>query len=186
MTPPLTFLTSADELSARTVLIIQTGAADVLARAVESVCARAPEAAVTVLLQRNNRTRVPLRPGVEYLDNDGSKRELVRSLRARNFDAVFVLYTNQPGYWKLKLLPFALGARTLFAVDERLAWLPISLRNPAGLALHLVRRLPAIPISNLPVRQAARLAAFPAKLAYLFIYERLRAGRAPWKRGTHD
>jgi hypothetical protein len=181
-------LGGADVSSAKTVLVIQTGFPELLTEAVDRVRAHLPAAAMTVLLQRNMADQVPVREQVEYLENVGSKRALTRQLRNRRFDAVFMLYFNHPGFWKLKLLPFLIGARQVLAINENLVWFPVSLRHAGALAKHMGWRWSgsgsgdsvAMDLAEGLVRAAVR----PFMIAGLIVYEKLASLRAntSWKR----
>jgi hypothetical protein len=176
----------------RSALILQTGGAALLAGAVDLLRRQYPHLRLTVLLQREKSDGVPVLPEVEYLENVGPKPAFVRCLRARRFDAVFVLYTNEPGYWKLKLLPFLVGASRLLAFDEELGLLSIRLSGP--FVRHLLRRAADsswIAPERLPsgVQLAGRVALYPASLAWLLAFERARGLKArlrgsppAWKR----
>lgn len=176
----LTFLNSNGDLTtARKLLIIQSGSYDLLAGLIALVRKTYPEAALTVLLRRGIADAPAAPEGVEYLENLGSKADQVRKLRARAFDGVFVLYSNDPGYWKLKLLPFALGARAVLAVNEHLGWFAVTLRDLDRMGGHLLWRLGSGSISVMgPAKGIARAAATPAVLGYLLAYERLAGLRA--------
>jgi len=182
--PPLRFLWSnADPETWRSALVVQTGGPGLLTRAVGDLAAKYPAMNLTVLLQRNMRERVPARPGVEYIDNEGPKPDFVRRLRAREFDVAFVLYTNDAGYWKLKLLPFLIDAGTVIAIKENLDWFPLNLRNTDALAAHLRWRMESsVTFSPGGVRRIpgalAKAAFYPAVLAYLLAFERARNLRA--------
>src|SRR5438270_3920363 len=100
----LRFLANTGDVSGtRTVLVVQSGAPELLGQAVDMLRGALPPVQMTVLLQRNMRGSVMVRDDIEYLDNEGSKHALISTLRSRRFDAAFVLYTNNPGFWKLKL-----------------------------------------------------------------------------------
>jgi hypothetical protein len=197
MTVPLRFLVSNGDLTgAGKLLIVQSGSQDLLAAAIALVQKNHPAAAVSVLLRRGlGELRPELRnlSGIEYLENLGPKAAQVRTLRAREFDGVCVLYSNHPGYWKLKLLPFALGVPTIIGINEHLGCFPINLRDLNRLRAHMVWRLGSrstFASADL-LEDLASSAAAPAKLGYLFAYERLaslrarlRGSPAPWKRGN--
>lgn len=185
---PVRFLFANGDLSAaKKVLVIQTGSPELLTRAVDLVCTTLPCASVTVLLQRNMADEVPVRDGVEYLENVGSKRALTRRLRDRRFDAAFVLYVNHTGFWKLKLLPFAVGARNVVAINESMGWFPVGLRHAGTLARHMAWRLGGRAGEGAFMDLAEgmlRAAALPAVIAGLIVYEKLASLRAStaWKR----
>jgi len=185
----LRFLASrGDAAGARTVLVVQSGAPEVLEQVVQSTRDSFPGAAICVLLQRNMRARVRALEGVEYLENTGSKRALLEQLRARRFDVAVVLYTNEPGYWKLKLLPFLVGARHVFAVNEHLGRFPISLRAGGALARHVSWRAGGNGGSRTDAllgfgKTAAGHAASHVVAAWLLAYERIASARAA-KRGA--
>ena len=189
---PLRFLIGDGDLSAaRNVLVIQTGSPELLTKAVDLVSTALPAASVTVLLQRDMAGKVSPRQGVEYLENTGGKRDLTRQLRARSFDAAFVLYFNQPGFWKLKLLPFALGVRNVLAVNENMGWFPVSLRHAGPFARHLIWRLGGAGVGGdgaamVLAERLLRAAVKPAVIARLVVYEKLASLRADtsWKRGN--
>jgi hypothetical protein len=181
-------LGSGDVSSAKTVLVIQTGSPELLTQAVDLIRTQLPRAALTVLLQRNMRDKVPVREGVEYLENTGSKRGLTARLRARRFDVACVLYVNHPGYWKLKLLPFLIGARHVLAVNEHMGWFPINLRDARRLAGHLRWRAGSQARSSRTSVELAKSAvaavARPLAIGWLIAYEKLASLRADtaWKR----
>jgi hypothetical protein len=179
----LRFLTSRVDLAgARHGLLVQTGSPDLLARTVDVIRSRLPELELSVLRQRGARDRILLRGDVHYLDNEGSKLELVRALRARNFDVVFVLFSNEPGYWKLKLLPYLLAADGLLAVNEHLGWFPLTIQRAGELTHHLRWRLKnsvtVAPGGVAPLlASVGKAVTYPGVLAYLLGYERLKSSR---------
>ena len=184
MTAPLRFLLSNGDLTgAGKLLIVQSGGPELLAEVIALVRRTYPEAAVSVLLRRGIGELAPeLRdlPGVEYLENLGPKAAQVRTLRARGFDGIFVLLSNHPGFWKLKLLPFALGAHTVIGVNEHLGCFPINLRDANRLGSHLRWRLGSrgsFASADL-LEDLVSTASAPAKLGYLFAYERVAGLRA--------
>jgi hypothetical protein len=185
---PVRFLLADGNVSAaKTVLVVQTGAPDLLIKAVDVVRTTLPAASITVLLQRNMADKVPARLGIEYLENLGSKRALTQRLRDRRFDVAFVLYVNQPGFWKLKLLPFFIGARHVLAINEHMGWFPLSLRHAGALARHMSWRMSRHEGEGASMALAERLVravAKPAVIAWLIAYEKLASLRAntSWKR----
>jgi len=186
----LRFLASNGDVSgARSVLLIQTSHPDVLTRAVDMLREALPQARMTVLLQRNMRGRLQLREDVEFLDNDREKGAVVRELSSRGFDAAFVLYANQPGYWKLKLLPFLIGVARVYAINEHMGWFPLTLRNTGPLLRHLAWRAGAQRSSGIEAAMrvagsAARSAVTPAIAAWLYAYERIASARAALHEGV--
>ena len=177
------FLASNGDLGgARQVLVVQTGSPELLSQAVEMLRGALPPVRMTVLLQRDMRARMRLLDEIEYLENDASKWSLIRDLASRRFDAAFVLYVDQPGYWKLKLLPFLIGVPRVFAVNEHMSWFPVAPRNPGPLLRHLIGRAgtertgveAAVDIT----RAVARTAATPVIAAWLYAYERIASARA--------
>jgi hypothetical protein len=187
---PIRFLVANGDVSAaKSLLVIQTGSPALLVKAVDLVRSTLPSASVTVLLQRNMADKVPVREGVEYMENTGSQRALVQRLRERRFDAAFVLYFNHPGFWKLKLLPFLIGARNVLAINEHMGWFPLSLHHFGAFARHLRWRIGghtgegAMGLAEGLVRAAAK----PAVIARLILYEKLASLRAntSWKRENH-
>jgi len=184
MLGPFRFLVSNGDVGdAREVLLIQTGDPELLALAVDMLSEALPRVRLTVLLRRNVRGRVRLRENVEYLDNDRGKSALVRDLAGRRFDAAFVLYANQPGYWKLKLLPFLIGVPRIYAINEHLGWFPLTLRKTGPLLRHLASRAGAQDSSGIEAAirltgGVARSALSPAIAAWLFAYERIASARA--------
>lgn len=186
---PFRFLTANGDVGgARSVLVVQSGAPEVLVQAVDMLRGALPPVRMSVLLQRNMRGRLPLSDGVEYLDNEGSKRALLKELRRRQFDAAFVLYTNHPGFWKLKLLPFMIGVPRVYAINEHMGWFPITLRSAAPLLRHLAWRAgsarsgfnAAIDLAQ----SAAHSAATPAIAAWLYAYEKIASARASLGKGV--
>ena len=188
--PVLPWLVPDHAASGRT-LVVQTGSPQLLTRALDKLRQSSPETQFTVLLQKNMRAHVQLREGVEYLDNQGPKPGFVKMLRDRRYDRIYVLFSNEPGYWKLKVLPFLLGPRVIYALNENLDSFAIDLRRTDTLAAHLRWRLESsvtfAGASELAgLWGAAKAVAYPAVLAYLAAYERassLRAGSAAasWK-----
>jgi ADP-heptose:LPS heptosyltransferase len=190
----LRFLNSdGDVARAASGLLIQTGSPALLVRAVRTIRERCPRLELTVLRQRGMGEQVVHEPGVTYLDNEGSKVELMRQLRAQSFDVVFVLYSNEGGFWKLKLLPYFVGAANVLAYNENLDSFPVSLRTASQVVQHVRWRLessmtkaPGSP----PVFRSdlARFLLYPGVMMYLVGYERVlnatrrASGRADaWK-----
>lgn len=186
---------NGDAGGARSMLLIQSGSQDVVTRAVDAVHRAYGDARLTVLLQRHMKDKVPLRDGVEYLHNTAGKMEMITQLRQRRFDAAFILYSNHSGFWKLKLLPFVIGAGRVFAVNENIDWFPINLCDARRLAGHIRWRLnnavwegPSGIVDG--ARVLTRVLGYPIVLIRLLAYERaasLRAllkGGARWKNDT--
>ncbi|TMA24000.1 MAG: hypothetical protein E6J88_11820 [Deltaproteobacteria bacterium] len=167
-------------------LLVQTAAPERLARAIDKVRETHPRLRLSVLLQRAMAARVPARPDVEYIENEGPKPGFIRRLRARRFGTVFVLYTNDPGFWKLKVLPFLLGAARILAINENLDWFPVSLAKPRSLARHVFWRLGTSTAGGTggiaqAVEMLVRRAAYPGLLAWLLAFERTQTHRARWR-----
>jgi hypothetical protein len=197
MKPPLSFLFSNGDLtSARKLLIVQSGSPGLLGEAVTLARRISPAAELSVLLRRRiGELPVELRslPGVEYIENAGSRFDQVRNLRARGFDGVLVLYSNHPGFWKLKLLPFALGTRVVLGMNEHSGVFPVNLRSANRVGGHLLWRLRSGSAAGDPLDDIADMAATPLKLGYLLAYERvatfkarLRGAGGAWKRKSTD
>ena len=174
------FLTSRVNLrQARRGLLVQTGSPDLLAKAIDVVRARLPKLELTVLRQRGVGERLPVRADVQYLDNEGPKLQMIRTLRESNFDVVFVLFSNESGFWKLKLLPYLLAADGVLAINEHLGWFPLTIQRGKELAKHLRWRLESsvtvAPGGVAPlVAGIGKAMTYPAILTYLVGYERLR------------
>jgi len=185
----LSFLTSDGDVSrARTGLLIQTGSADLLAKAIDQLRSVLPEMALTVLRQREMDDRLRTRADVRYLDNLGSKVELLRSLRSSHFDVVFALYSNEGGFWKLKLLPYFVAPKAVIFFDEDLRWFPVTVRQSRGLAEHVRKRLESWVTSAAggvaPLwAGVVKAITYPGMLAYLMLYE-WRANSELASRGT--
>lgn len=174
-------------------LLIQSGSPLVMARALPALRERLPDFRFSVLLRRDAVGRVPVGEGVEVLVVDGPKARLVRELRARRFERTFVLLANDPGYWKLKLLPLLLGLRGAEAVNENLGCFQLGWRNLGALVRHLRWRLES-PATFAGEAQPwalavlAKLVLYPLTLAWLLVHERVRIlsarlrGGANWKR----
>ncbi|HEX4385967.1 MAG TPA: hypothetical protein VH083_23580 [Myxococcales bacterium] len=191
----MNFLFSDGDLTpARKVLIVQSGSHELLGEAVALARRISPEAELSVLLRRGiGELPMELRslPGVVYIENEGSRFDQVRSLRARGFDGVLVLFSNHPGFWKLKLLPFALGTRVVLGMNEHSGVFPVNLRSANRLGGHLLWRLRSgsnFASSADLLADIASVTAAPAKLGFLLAYERaanlrarLRGSRARWK-----
>ena len=180
---PLRFLFSGGGVApAPKLLVVQSGPAELLGELVARVRTVHADARVTVLLRRGlDELPEPMRaiPGVEYVENLGPRWRTVRDLRSRRFDGAFVLHANHPGYWKLKLLPFALGVPTVYGVNEHLGYFPISLREAPRVAAHLIWRMRGPAGAGFGViRGVGQKAAFPARMAFLVAYERIANARA--------
>ncbi|MFN2547195.1 MAG: hypothetical protein ABR567_07180 [Myxococcales bacterium] len=160
--------------------MVQTSGPERLVRAIDKVRETHPALRLTVLLQRAMAASVPPRRDVEYIENEGPTPGFVRRLRARGFRTVFVLYTNEPGFWKLKVLPFFLGAATILAINENLDWFPISLARPRMLGRHVWWRLGTSAEVDLAeaLEMLLRRAVYPGRLIGLLAFERIETLRA--------
>jgi hypothetical protein len=171
------------------VLVIQSGQPHLAYRIVERLREVVPSAEIALLVRRDVVATVPSWNGVEVIRNEGPKPAFVRALRARAFDHVIFLVTGEPGYWKLQTLAFVLAPRR-FAVDENLAWFPVTLSGRAGALRHVRRRLDhSIGPTALAIpRVIARAAMYPVAVGRLLLYERRRSavararGAPEWKR----
>lgn len=178
-------MTSGMEVAAEArerILLVQSGRPAVFARMVDAVRARAPGAALTAVVRGGTELLLD-RTAVEVIVVSGASPAVVRGLRARRFDAGYLLACGDAGFAKLKLLPFLAGARRVFAVNENLDWFPVELRNAHVVAQHLRWRLESsLTWAGEPgtsrIAVALKLAAYPAVLAYLLAYERVRVARA--------
>lgn len=165
------------------ILLVQTGSTHLLSRALQVLRKRYPRSAITVLVQKGMRDTLVELDGVQYVDNQGPKPAFIKRLRAQQFDSVFMLYTNEGGFWKLKVLPFALGAKAVYAFNENLDWMKVDLRHLDALSVHLRWRLEGsvkfsgFPDSSLLV-EVAKVVGYPAVLAYLVAYERVSSKAA--------
>lgn len=175
------------------ILIVQSGSPALFARVIDALVVRHPGVQVTALVGRGAESAVPRRDGVEYIASRGANAAFVRDLQARRFDHVFILLADDPGYWKMKLLPLAVGAAGLWAVNENLDYFPIDLRHAELVAQHARRRIEssvtfAGAVRPWPIERIAKAALYPAVLGYLWGFERVqtrraRANGAPrWKR----
>lgn len=194
ITLPLRFLFRRHEIrSGDRVLVIQSGAPALFTRVVDAIVDRYPSARLSALVGRGAESAVQTRDGVEYIASRGADPTFVRELRARRFDHVFVMLSDDPGYWKLKALPLALDAAGLWAVNENLDCFPIDVRHSAIVAQHMRRRLEssvtfAGAVRPWPLERVGKLALYPAALAYLWSFERVNTLRArvrgapSWKR----
>jgi hypothetical protein len=175
------------------ILVVQSGAPALFTRLIDALVARHPGVQVAALVGRGAEGAVPRREYVEYIASQGANASFVRELRARQFDHLFVLLSDDPGYWKMKLLPFALGASGLWAVNENLDFFPIDLRHAKVAAQYARRRLEssitfAGAVRPWPVERIAKAVLYPAVLTYLWGFERVQTLRAQangaphWKR----
>jgi len=166
------------------ILVVQSGPPDLLTQAVDAVRAAHPEAELTVLLQREKSEDVPRRAGVEYLLNESGKRAMIDQLRSRGFEAAYALYTRDPDYWKLELLPFLVRAGRTYAIDENLGCFSTRPRDNIALLRHLGAGFGGSPLPLEVMKAVFRALAFPAKIAWLAGFElwtNLRCGGARWK-----
>jgi hypothetical protein len=168
----------ARKVDARKVLIVQTGHPELLTKAIDQIRKVEPDHDYTVLLQRNMESKVPLRAGVTYLVNEGPRPEFIARLRAERFARVWVLYSNDPGFGKLKLLPFVVGAAEVRAMNENLDWFPINVDELPFLAQHLRWRLESsITFAAQPGTGSTEMAAKTV------LYPLVLAGLAAWEQG---
>jgi hypothetical protein len=178
------------EVDGDRVLVVQSGEPALAVRLVEHLRARFPRSELSMLVRKGTDTALPPLPGVEIIQNEGPRPTFVRRLQAARFDRVYVLLSGDPGPWKLKLLPFALGAEVVFAVNENLGYFEVSVESVPTLARHLRWRYEsslshAGPAGARTLTSIARAATYPALLAYLLAWEQLR-NRAARSRGARD
>jgi len=106
----------------------------------------------------------------------------IRSLRSERFDAVAVFFTGDPSYWKIKYLPFLLGARHKVILNENNDCFFFSWTSLLGLLAHRLGERsksgnrphwphPVRSLSLLPVKALL----FPFRFAWLLlVWLRLR------------
>jgi hypothetical protein len=105
----------------QTALIVQTCNSDLFTHVVRDARRRFASAHLVVLRQKGMRELLPADlPADEWLDNPhGGKRDLLRDLRGRRFDAVCFVDSGESGFWKLKSLPWLLHPRAVYVYDRR-------------------------------------------------------------------
>jgi hypothetical protein len=172
------------------VLVVQSGSPAVAVKLVEALRARGPRSEIALLVRRGAEAALPPLPGVELIPNEGPRPAFVRRLQAARYDRAYVLVTGEPEPWKLKVLPLAIGAGAVYAVNENLDWFELSPRGLNALAHHLRWRFEsslthAGPRGSRLASRIASAAAYPAVLAYLLAFERLRSAGAR-RRGARE
>ncbi|MDP8256351.1 MAG: hypothetical protein P9M14_11430 [Candidatus Alcyoniella australis] len=156
------------------VLIVQTCNPNLLEYVIVDARKRWPGADLSVLLQRGMREHVRLPQGVRGLDNPaGGHGQFARELRSERFDLIAFSGVRDPGYWKLRLLPFYLNPPRIALYDRH--------ARPAdlGLAGLLATLLGSVGPTGGPKRLLRRLLApliAGGLLLYLW-YERARRAR---------
>jgi hypothetical protein len=142
-----------DPASVQSVLVVQTCNPELLQHVAADAKKRFANAKVTVLIQRGMRPFLPPQLSDEVWENQTTgRRKLLRRLRARRFDAACVIWSGERGFWKLKLLPFALGVRAVWAYDR--------LAKPTRLGLgNISRRLGDVGPANVARLNSRRLMA---------------------------
>jgi hypothetical protein len=185
-------LSNGDVAGAQTGVLIQSAEAPNTLRAIAAIRERLPQLALTVVRQRGEAGRGVDVPGVDYIENEGPKGPIVREVRRRHFDVVFAIYSNEHGFWKLKVLPIFTGAATFIVINENGDWFPVSGRHLNALASHFRWRLESSvtfgPGSGGLQERVLKTTLYPWTLAYLAGYEwwttrRLQrtSDRVPWK-----
>jgi hypothetical protein len=140
--------------SVRNALLVQTCNPDLFAHVIRDARRRFPHARLTVLRQRGMAAHLsPDLPVDEWLDNPSAGRAaFARRLRRRGFDSACYVESGEPGFWKLKLLPWFGAPSAVFVYDRNAEATAL---NPATLAARLLGDWAAAPSLLTPRRIAA-------------------------------
>jgi hypothetical protein len=109
-----------DPIAMQNVLLVQTCNPDLLTHIAADARQRFPRARLVLLLQKGMRQYLPLAlPVDELIENPRhGKRALLRQLRAARFEAICLVESGEPGFWKLKMLPLLLCSRAVLVFDR--------------------------------------------------------------------
>jgi len=158
------------------ILIVQTCNPNLLEYVVKDVKERHPDMKPTLFLQPQMKDYMSPETlqGCEVIVNPKSKRRrVIRELRKHGYKRVAFVLSGEPGYWKLKLLPFLLFPARPLAYDRHAR--PISLK-PTGVARWLVESVfaPIRPLVS-PRNISRKLASVPlsAWLLAFYLYQNL-------------
>jgi len=153
------------------ILIVQTCNPNLLEYVIKDVKARYPESQLTLFLQLQMREYLSdeTLAGCEVLTNPKAKRnKILRELRKHKYKLVVFALSGEAGFWKLKMLPFALLPAKPLAYDKLAR--PISLK-PKGLLRWTTESLfaPIQPLVN-PKNIFRKIAAVPVALYLTAFY----------------
>jgi hypothetical protein len=124
-----------DPAEVRSALVIQTCNHDLFGHVVADARRRFTSARIGVVIQRGMSLYLPPLPVDETWENLRDERsELVGILRKRRFDVVCIVGSGERGFWKLKLLPLLLGAKSVWLYDRHARPKPLSLAQLGDLA----------------------------------------------------
>jgi len=159
-----------DPAAIATVLLVQTCNPDLLGHVARAVRRRFPQAKLTVLVQRGMTPYLPPLPVDEQIENVAEqKRETMRQLRARRFDAVCFIESGEKGFWKLKLLPFFLSPKAIWLYDR------LARPTPMSFSAALAYLLTPLTAARSPI--TARRLAVPVTFYRLWRFYRRRTSR---------
>ena len=122
----------------RRVLVLQTANPPSFNKILCAVRRRFEGAEIEMAIHAETEKTLPRDHGCRMLFiNRKNKSECVKELKSRGYDTVVVQFCAERGFWKLKLLPFLLGARQVLAYNESADAYALNRRHARIIFLHV-------------------------------------------------
>lgn len=165
-----------NDRQAKRILIVQTCNPNLLDHVTKDVLKEFSHAQVEVLLQRNMREWITFHEGISYFDNpEGDRKELIGKLKEARYDLVVIIVSGEPGYWKLKLLPWVIDPRAVRVYNRLAQWSGLDFFSLGRFLADILAG--AMGVANprgLTLKSALRKLAAPLVFVYLLYFLRRR------------
>ena len=126
----------------RRVLVVQTANAPVFNKIFCGVRRRFQTAAIELAIHPEMEKALPADHGCTLLHIDRkNKLQFVRKLKSRRYDTVVVGFCGERGFWKLKILPFLLGAQQVLVYNENAGAFAFNRYHLGAMRRHLKWRM---------------------------------------------
>jgi hypothetical protein len=137
---PLTFIRPFRPHTIRRVLLVQSAPIDLALQVAARLSATFPRCEMEAVLREDDRDAAADGAFARvFVVRWEDRREVVRSLRERRYDAVVVILSRR-GSDYLRVLPYLLRTRSIVVFNDHLDSFPLHVRRIATLAMHVSGR----------------------------------------------
>ena len=151
------FLSSTELPDKPKVLIVQTANPNLTDHIIDALISEFGQDRVALFRQKGMAPYMIKRDGFQIIQNEkGGRLKTARNLKNDLFDIVCFANTDEPGFWKMRLLPFYCNPKSIYIYDrfgkrkeiskrEVLSFLSETIVNPGRISGFSVARILAAP-----------------------------------------